>query len=183
MKISYKITLFIVLFFCVSSAFSQESLRERGIELYEKGDYTTAIETLQKTVEADAKDREAHLFLGMAYARTDDKKQARKAFNFVDESLGKELNENYDRKLEIISKPRVRYTQEARRYNVSGTVILAVEFGKNGQIKSVFPVKELSHGLTESAIQAAKMIEFEPAIKNGRAVTVIKFIEYGFLVF
>ena len=49
--------------------------REKGIELYESGDYKAAVEMLQKAVEVGENDGEAWRFLGMAFAKTDDKKQ------------------------------------------------------------------------------------------------------------
>ncbi len=42
---------------------------------------------------------------------------------------------------------------------------------------------ELPDGLTENTIEAAGYIKFNPAVRSGKPITVIKFIQYGFRVF
>lgn len=168
---------FIVLSFSFSFA---QATREKGIELYENGDYKAAIEILQKIVEADANDGEARRFLAMSFAGTGDKKQAREVFKKGDHITDKDLNRNYDSPVKITVKRFARATERARRNGVSGSVRLAVEFRSDGKIGLIFPLNELPDGLTESAIKAASGFEFEPAIKNGKALTVIKFVEYHF---
>jgi hypothetical protein len=61
-----------------------------------------------------------------------------------------------------------------------GIVRLAIEFGADGNIKSIIPVQSLPDGLTENCIAVAQNIKFEPAQKNGKPVTYIKVIEYTF---
>ena len=82
--------------------------------------------------------------------------------------------------IQILSKPRANYTEEARKNQVSGTVLLSVTFGANGQINGVSVAKGLPNGLTEQAIAAAKQIKFTPQKKDGVAVAVTKRIEYNF---
>lgn len=74
------------------------------------------------------------------------------------------------KKLRIISKPDAGYTDEARRNNVRGQVVLRVLFGETGQVNRISVVKGLPHGLTERAIAAARLIEFEPAELDGKKV-------------
>lgn len=86
-------------------------------------------------------------------------------------------------KLQILSKPRPSYTEAARSENIEGTVILRVTFLASGKIGAVTPVKRLPNGLTDEAIEAAKQIEFEPAVENGRPVSVTKQVEYTFSIY
>ncbi len=179
----YKILLaFSFLLLLTTFSFAQIE-REKGIELYESGDYKAAAEILQKAVETDETDGEAWRFLGMAFANTNDKKQARKAFEKAVDFHDKDLNKNYDIPVEITSRSYPRYTETARRNNVSGRIKLAVEFRHDGQIGFIFPLTQLSDGLTENAAEAARNIKFNPAIRNGKTVTVIKFIEYSYTIY
>jgi len=83
----------------------------------------------------------------------------------------------------ILSKPRANYTDMARQNAVEGIVRLRVTFLASGEIGSVSPVSALPYGLTEQAITAARNIKFEPAQKNGVAVSVTKLIEYSFTLY
>lgn len=184
MKNSFrKLIFFGIIILSFAGFVAAQTEREKGVEFYEKGNYKVAAETLQKTVEADETDGEAWRFLGMAFARIDDKKQARKAFKKADDFREKDLNKNYDIPVEITSKSYPKYTETARRNNVSGTIKLAVEFRHDGQIGFIFPLTQLSDGLTENAAETAKNIKFNPAIRNGKTVTVIKFIEYSYTIY
>jgi len=179
MKNSFRnFILFCAVILSLAGFAAAQTEREKGVEFYEKGNYKAAAETLQKVVEADETDGEAWRFLGMAFAKTDDKKQARKAFEKADDFRDEDLNKNYDKPVEITSKPRPR-----RRNNVSGRIKLAVEFRHDGQIGFIFPLIQLPDGLTENAAEATKNIKFNPAIRNGKTVTVIKFIEYSFTIY
>ena len=85
--------------------------------------------------------------------------------------------------LRIISKPRPGYTNEAREANVQGTVVVRVTFLASGNIGDVSVTKELSDGLTEQAISAAKRIRFQPAMRDGVPITVTKQVEYTFTIY
>jgi len=72
--------------------------------------------------------------------------------------------------LEVISKPPVQYTSEARAMHVQGDVVLRVTFTAAGQVLVQSVVKGLGHGLDEEARRVAQQIRFHPATKNGQAV-------------
>jgi TonB family protein len=72
--------------------------------------------------------------------------------------------------LEVLSKPPVRYTQEARQMRVQGDVILRVTFTASGQVVVQGVVHGLGHGLDEEARRVAAQIRFRPATRNGQAV-------------
>jgi tetratricopeptide (TPR) repeat protein len=183
MKKIYKISLlFAIVLLSINFAFAQTE-REKGMESYEKGDYQAAFEALQKAVEADKKDGEAWRFLGMTYARMKDLKQARKAFDKAAESKDEDLNDTYDKPVKIISKRPPGYTEQARLNRITGRIKVAVELGSDGKIKYIVPIRGLPDGLTQNAVIAASGIKFEPAVRDGKPVTVIKFVEYSFDIY
>jgi TonB family protein len=72
--------------------------------------------------------------------------------------------------LEVLSKPPVQYTAEARQLRVQGDVVLRVTFTANGQVIIQGVVHGLGHGLDEEARRVAQQIRFRPATRNGQAV-------------
>jgi TonB family protein len=72
--------------------------------------------------------------------------------------------------LEVLSKPAVQYTAEARQLRVQGDVILRVTFTASGQVLIKGVVHGLGHGLDEEARRVAEQIRFRPATRNGQAV-------------
>ena len=72
--------------------------------------------------------------------------------------------------LEVISKPPVQYTAEARQLKVQGDVVLRVTFLASGQVEIQGIVRGLGHGLDEEARRVAQLIRFRPATRNGQAV-------------
>jgi TonB family protein len=72
--------------------------------------------------------------------------------------------------LEVISKPPIQYTSEAKQLKVQGDVILRVTFRASGQVVVQGVVHGLGHGLDEEARRVAQQIRFRPATHNGQAV-------------
>ncbi|HXI74799.1 MAG TPA: energy transducer TonB, partial [Pyrinomonadaceae bacterium] len=85
-----------------------------------------------------------------------------------------------DVRARVVSKPEPQYTEEARRNQITGTVILSVIFSRSGQVTNIRPVQTLCCGLTEKAIVAARQIQFVPATRNGQTVSVYMQLEYNF---
>jgi TonB family protein len=83
-------------------------------------------------------------------------------------------------KARILSRPEPQYTEEARKNQVSGTVVLRAVFSSSGQVTNIRAVSGLPYGLTERAIAAAREIRFTPAMKDGRPVSQYIQIEYNF---
>ncbi|MCI0664069.1 MAG: M56 family metallopeptidase, partial [Acidobacteria bacterium] len=80
----------------------------------------------------------------------------------------------------ITYKEKASYTPEARANNVSGTVVLRVVFGSDGKMRDISVVRGLPYGLTEQAISAAMKIRFEPALRDGKPVSVRGNLEFTF---
>jgi TonB family protein len=80
----------------------------------------------------------------------------------------------------VLSKPEPQYTEEARKQDVTGTVVLRVVFSSAGEVTNIHAMQSLPCGLTEKAIAAAKRIQFLPAMKDGKPVSVFMQLEYNF---
>jgi TonB family protein len=80
----------------------------------------------------------------------------------------------------ILETPMAEYTDEARAAKTHGDVRLRVVLASNGTVKNVFPIKPLGHGLTESAMKAARQIKFEPALRNGEPASEFMTFVYEF---
>lgn len=94
-----------------------------------------------------------------------------------------------DRPLKVISMPPPGYTPQARLDGISGWIKLRVTFLETGKIGDIFYVAESSPdkaltkaGLLKNAYDAARLIEFQPAIKEGKPVTVTKVLQYNFIL-
>ena len=83
-------------------------------------------------------------------------------------------------KARVISKPEPNYTEDARKNQVTGTVVLRAVLTSGGQVTGIRAVSGLPHGLTERAIAAARNIKFVPATKDGRPVSMHIQLEYSF---
>lgn len=85
-----------------------------------------------------------------------------------------------DQRARLLFKPEPQYTEDARRNQVTGTVMLRVVFSSEGEVDQIHAVRTLPFGLTEKAIAAARQIKFVPAMKGGQAVSVQMQLEYNF---
>jgi TonB family protein len=82
--------------------------------------------------------------------------------------------------LEVLSKPPVQYTSEARQLKVQGDVVLRVTFTARGQVLVQCIVHGLGHGLDEEARRVAQQIRFRPATRNGQPVDLTTTITISF---
>jgi TonB family protein len=98
----------------------------------------------------------------------------------ISENPAESINKTLATKPRILSKPEPQYTEEARQNQITGTVVLSVVFAETGQVTDIQVVKGLPHGLSERAIEAAKLIKFVPAESNGKKVPFKILLEYNF---
>jgi TonB family protein len=82
--------------------------------------------------------------------------------------------------LEIVYKPPVLYTAEARRLRVQGDVVLRVTFTASGRVVDMKVVSSLGHGLDEEALRVAQLIQFHPATRDGQPVDVTTYLRITF---
>ena len=92
-----------------------------------------------------------------------------------------DANEAVDAKPLALNKPRPNYTEEARKEKVQGVVRAKILVGADGLVKQVkISGIGLTGGLNEEAIQAAKQMRFQPAMKNGQTVSYWVTVEIEF---
>jgi len=80
----------------------------------------------------------------------------------------------------VLHKTEPEYSEEARVAKYQGTVVLAVEIAPNGSAQNIRIMKGLGLGLDGNAVTAVRQWEFQPATKDGGAVTVQATIEVNF---
>jgi TonB family protein len=81
---------------------------------------------------------------------------------------------------EILSKPTPTYTEEARRLQIEGEVLLEVLFAATGETHVIRTIQGLGHGLDENAIAAAREIHFRPARRGDEAVDSVAVVHIVF---
>ncbi len=72
--------------------------------------------------------------------------------------------------LDVISKPPVRYTPEARAKKIQGDVVLRVTFMADGKVVVLGLVHGLGYGLDREAMREAEHIRFRPATRDGHPI-------------
>ena len=92
---------------------------------------------------------------------------------------GKEV----DKKARVLRKPEPKYTKDARKHGIEGTVILRVVFASTGRVTNIHVISGLPDGLTDRSIEVAQRIKFEPAIKDGHPVSMWFELQYNYHLF
>lgn len=67
---------------------------------------------------------------------------------------------------------KAQYPEEAKKSGIDGPVVLEIIIDKLGQVREVQLISGPGHGLNESAIEALKKFEFQPAFKGEESVAV-----------
>lgn len=88
-----------------------------------------------------------------------------------------------DKRIVILYKEKARYTEIARINRVQGTVVLGVVFTDEGKVTNIRVIRGLADGLSRRAIEAAQKIRFEPAMRDGKPMTVAGNLEFTFNLF
>ena len=73
----------------------------------------------------------------------------------------------------LLREVRADYTEQARRANLEGDVLLEIVVRRDGTVSDPRVVKRLGAGLDERAVQAVRQWRFEPARRLGAPVDVI----------
>jgi len=85
---------------------------------------------------------------------------------------GKEV----DKKIRLISKPELKVPERER-----GIVVLQAVFSWDGRVVNIQVVTTYGDELTKAALDAAQKIRFEPAMKDGKPVSMYMTLEYNFM--
>jgi TonB family protein len=73
----------------------------------------------------------------------------------------------------ILQEVKADYTEDARRRNIEGEVVLEIVVRRDGSVGDVKLLNGLGSGLNERAITAVKQWRFAPAKRLGAPVDVI----------
>lgn len=87
-----------------------------------------------------------------------------------------------DRKARVIYRVEPEYTEDAREKKIAGTVVLTLTVDHEGLPQNIHVKKSLYPSLDQSAIEAAKKMRFEPAMKDGQPVSMFISVEMNFQV-
>jgi protein TonB len=90
------------------------------------------------------------------------------------------IEETFDVKPRILTKPTPIYSDQALRYQIKGTVRVSAVLGADGTIREVSVIKSLGYGLDEAAMDAVRRMKFAPAMRAGKPVSVRTKIEIAF---
>jgi TonB family protein len=85
-----------------------------------------------------------------------------------------------DRKARLIYRVEPEYTEDAREKKIAGTVVLTLTVDHEGLPQNIHVKKSLYPSLDQSAIDAAKKMRFEPAMKDGQPVSMWISVEMNF---
>jgi TonB family protein len=150
-------TIFIVL--CISIGFTQTD-REKGVELFNKGDYQGAIKQLKKVSKKNPQDFEVLYLLGVASIKILNLKEAEK---YLEKSV--ELNNNFSKSLSALA-----YTLVLRGYSKDALPIItkSVEIdSQNAESVYFLGLVNLNLGENETALKNADLaIKLNPKIAN-----------------
>jgi TonB family protein len=94
------------------------------------------------------------------------------------ELIEKQIQQN--RKARLVYRVEPDYTPDARDKQITGTVVLGITVGNDGAVQNVQLKKSLFPSLDESAMAAVRKWRFEPAMKDGQAVSMYIQVEFYF---
>lgn len=80
----------------------------------------------------------------------------------------------------VLSKVEPKFTDEARRARLGGTIVLQAVIRSDGTVDILRVVRGLPMGLTDSAIDALKQWQFRPGQKDGQNADIALNIEVNF---
>src|SRR6185295_1985589 len=84
------------------------------------------------------------------------------------------------RHAKVIYRVEPEYTEDARMKQITGSVLLTVTVGHDGLPQSIQVKRSLFPSLDQSAIEAARKMRFEPAMKDGQPVSEVLLVEFFF---
>jgi TonB family protein len=85
-----------------------------------------------------------------------------------------------DRKPRVIYKVEPEYTEDAREKKIEGTVVLTLTVDHQGLPQNIQVKRALYPSLDQSAIEAARKMRFQPAMKDGQPASTVITVEFHF---
>ena len=90
------------------------------------------------------------------------------------------LSREVDTKAHVRKNPPPYSTKEAKRNSFHGKILLELILTADRKVTNITILKSLPYGLNQKALEAAQQIKFDPAMKDGKAVSQWVEIEYEF---
>jgi TonB family protein len=87
-----------------------------------------------------------------------------------------------NRKARVIYRVEPEYTADAREKKIEGSVVLTLTIDHEGQPQNIQVKRSLYPSLDQSAIEAARKMRFEPAMKDGQPVSMFISVEFVFAI-
>jgi len=91
-----------------------------------------------------------------------------------------QVDQQGTRHAKVIYRVEPEYTEDARMKQITGSVLLTVTVGHDGLPQSIQVKRSLFPSLDQSAIEAARKMRFEPAMKDGQPVSEVLLVEFLF---
>lgn len=83
----------------------------------------------------------------------------------------------------ILAKPEPAFTEEARKKNITGEVMVRLVLAADSTVQHILVIKPLPYGLSQQAVAAARRVQFKPALIDGRPVSQFVTIVYNFNIY
>jgi TonB family protein len=93
-----------------------------------------------------------------------------------------EENQQLTRKARVIYRVEPIYPLDAREKKITGSVLLTLVVNREGNPEDIQVYKSLYPSMDQAAIEAARKMKFEPAMKDGQPVTQKLLVEFYFSV-
>jgi len=175
-----KLVLISLILLAFSTTATGQLERDKGIELYRLGEFSEAIKIFERLQENGHADDPTRTYLGAAYVKTGRNDHAIEVFRKIDSFGVLKSPVVYDRDIKFNKKPAAKFDKAVKLAERAGRVRLAVEFKQDGRVGFILPFSTTSEKLLEGAFNAATSIRFDPAIRDGKPVSVVMIVEYSF---
>ncbi|MBS1792260.1 MAG: energy transducer TonB [Acidobacteria bacterium] len=83
--------------------------------------------------------------------------------------------------MKILEQPVPALPEDYGTLDAQGSIPLRVRFLENGTVGEIRVLSSFLRRLTDLAVEAAKKIKFEPAVKNGKPVVTVKTVIYSYI--
>jgi TonB family protein len=149
----------------------QQNLEEhrRLLELYQ-----------QKQGSGSEKTEEAHKRLAELLTKYQESSQMKDAQKYVEAQKLLEQQYRETRKPRVIRRVEPIYPLDAREKNIKGSVVLTMVVDREGNPQDIKVWKSLYPSMDQAAIEAARQMRFEPALKGGQTVSETLLVEFYF---
>jgi TonB family protein len=96
------------------------------------------------------------------------------------QKAGEAESDGYDEASRLRRKVEPAYSEEARKAKFQGHVVLGMDVNASGEVTNPRVLRSLGLGLDEKALEAVRQWQFDPAIKDSRAVSAYVQVEMNF---